>query len=120
VPPKTLQNGNSSWRGLHKLLGHRIKSVIMHLICPHVDGMAFLRGTHVFALELEGDDIVIGKVGNGYELVTQTQNLYPYLKEIHQETLKPIVSSTNYSKRVTFRENKLSPRKLEMSYSNMD
>ena len=36
----------------------------MHLKCPHVDGMALLQGTCAFTLELEGGEMVIGKVTN--------------------------------------------------------
>ena len=43
----------------------------MHLKCPHVEGMALLRGTYGFALELKWGAMVIGKVEKGYELVTR-------------------------------------------------
>ena len=52
----------------------------MHLKRPHVDGMAFLQGTHAFALKLEGDEMVIEKVKKVYKLVTQACNLRLHLK----------------------------------------
>ena len=42
----------------------------MDLKHPHVDGMPLLQDTCAFALELEGGEMVIGKVEKGYILVT--------------------------------------------------
>ena len=39
-----------------------VNLIKMHLKCPRVDSMALLRGTCAFALELEGGEMVIGKV----------------------------------------------------------
>lgn len=82
----SLDIGSSSvtknWAGFIKI----------HLKRPHVDGIALLRGTRAFALELEGGEMVIGKVEKGYELVTQARNLRLHLKgdtlrDIHAHSL---------------------------------
>lgn len=59
---KTLQNGDSTQNMLHQPLDIGLSSVIknwacfiiLHLKHPHADGMALLRGTHAFTLELKG------------------------------------------------------------------
>ena len=61
---------NSIRNVLKHPLGHRIQFstknwvdfIKMHLTSPYVEGMALLRGTRAFALELEEGEMVIGNV----------------------------------------------------------
>jgi hypothetical protein len=48
--------------GLHSVTKNRMAFIKMHIKCLHVDGMTLLRGVCAFALELEGGEMVMGKV----------------------------------------------------------
>ena len=52
----------------------------MHLQRPHITNMVFLEGTHVFALELEGNEMMIWNVEKGYKVATQARNFHLHLK----------------------------------------
>ena len=54
-----------NWMGLFKL----------HFKHPLKDELTLLRGERIFVMELEGREVVIGKVEMGFELVTKARNL---------------------------------------------
>ena len=60
-----LNHVGKNWVGFLKL----------HLMHPLKDGLSLLRGEHIFMMELEGGEWIIGKVEKGFELVTKVRNL---------------------------------------------
>lgn len=59
-----------NWMGFFKL----------HFKHPLKDELTLLRGERIFVMELEGREVVIGKVEMGFELVTKARNLWIHIK----------------------------------------